>query len=481
MDPTALLSALRLAVGSDRLHVGDAIGERHLSDWLYSATGAAPLALVRPRDTAEVSAIMAACHAHRVPVVPQGGLTGLAGGAVPVPGCVCLSLELMSGIEQVDPASSTLTAWAGTPLQTVQEAAADAGLLFPLDIGSRGSCQIGGNLSTNAGGNRVLRYGMARELVLGLEVVLADGTVLSSMNKMLKNNTGYDLKQWFLGSEGTLGVITRAVLRLHPKPLSIGTAMLAVADYAAAVQLLTHVKSRFGGKLSAFELMWPDFYDIVTTRVAGSRPPLAPGAGGYVLLEASGVDPSHDAQHFETVLADALEQGLAMDAVIAQSHADAQALWQVRDGSGELRQVFWPHVGFDVSVPTGEIGAFVQSLVLRLRQRWPQVATVFFGHIVDANVHIAVRVGDDAQPESEIEELVYAEVGRWQGSISAEHGIGTAKRGYLHHSRSPAELRLMRQIKEALDPHGILNPGKVLPDSVPDAVSAPWVAPPTGS
>ncbi|MDB5875451.1 MAG: D-2-hydroxyglutarate dehydrogenase [Ramlibacter sp.] len=462
-DTASLLAQLAAAPGVGDLVPGDAVEPAYLGDWMTKAPAGTALALVRPRDTAALSATLAACHSLHLPVVPQGGRTGLAGGAAPVPGCVLLSLERMNRIEGVDAAGATLTVQAGATLQSVQEAAREAGLFFPLDLGGRGSCQIGGNLSTNAGGNRVLRYGMARDLVLGIEVVLADGTVLSHMNTMLKDNTGFDMKQLFIGTEGTMGVIARAVLRLHPQPRSTQTALCALPDYASVLKLLRHVREGVGPTLSAFELMWPDFYGLVTTRVPGLEPPLPHGAGAYVLVEALGVEPDEDAARFERVLGAALESGIVGNAVIAQSGAETAKLWKVRDASGELRSIFWPHVGFDVSIPTRALGDFVGELTERLRRRWPQVQTVFFGHVGDSNVHIGVKVGDGEQPEAQIEESVYAVVGQWQGSISAEHGIGLLKRAHLHHSRSPQELALLRTLKNALDPHGILNPGKVLP------------------
>jgi len=459
------LSRLASALDPAILTAGPDIPPKYLRDWMTEAPPGTAAALVRPRTTAEVSATLAACNAASIPVVAQGGLTGLAGGAMPVPGCALLSLERLNRIEEVDPAASTITVQAGAFLQTIQEAARDAGLFFPLDLGARGSCRIGGNLSTNAGGNRVLRYGMARDLVLGLEVVLADGTVLSNLNKVLKNNTGVDLKQLFIGTEGTLGIITRAVLRLFPQPRSTCTAMCALKDYDAVLRLLRHVREGLGPTLSAFELMWPDFYERMTAGLAHLETPLPRGSGAYVLLEALGTDQALDQARFEAVLAAALEAGIVDDAVIAKSEREARTLWDVRDSSGEFRAVFWPHVGFDVSIPTGELGHFVDTLVQRLRQRWPSVETVFFGHVGDSNVHIGVKVGEGVQPEADIEGRVYGVVGEWHGSISAEHGIGTLKRAYLHHSRSASELATMRKLKQALDPNAILNPGKVFPEA----------------
>ena len=269
-------------------------------------------------------------------------LTGLAGGAKPVKGCVLLSLERMDQIESVDPASSTITVQAGVTMGRVQAEALNQGLFFPLDLGGRDSCTIGGNLSTNAGGNRVLRYGMARDLVLGLEVVLADGTVMSHLNLMLKDNTGYDLKQLFVGSEGTLGVITRATLKLFPKPRTTQTALCALRNYDAVLQLLSHVRHNLGANLSAFEMMWPDFYERMTGGLAHLTTPLPYGSGAYVLIESQGTDPVRDQSHFEQTLSQALEEEIVQDVVIAQSDTEVKKLWAVRDSSGEFRAVFWP-------------------------------------------------------------------------------------------------------------------------------------------
>jgi FAD/FMN-containing dehydrogenase len=454
--------SLRDMFGANAVLMGQEIPERYFSDWMTSMPVGTARALVRPTSTEDVSALLKLCSVNGIPVVPQGGRTGLAGGTQPVQGCVLISMEKMNAIESIDLPSSTISVQAGVTMGAVQRLAKDHGLLFPLDLGGRDSCTIGGNLSTNAGGNRVLRYGMARDLVLGLEVVLADGTILSHMNLMLKDNTGYDLKQLFVGSEGTLGVITKAVLKLFPQPRTCHTALCALQDYQAVLKLLAHVRHHLGPKLSAFEMMWPDFYERMTSGLAHLTTPLPHGHGAYVLLEAQGTSPESDQEHFERVLGEGLEHGIVDDIVVAQSETDALKLWAVRDSSGEFRAVFWPHVGFDVSVPTGQIGEFVQALKSRLKARWPQMQTVFFGHAGDANVHIGVKVRDGDQPEEDIENLVYTVVGEWQGSVSAEHGIGTLKRSFLHVSRSPAEIATMRLLKSALDPQSILNPGKVI-------------------
>jgi FAD/FMN-containing dehydrogenase len=454
------LSELRRAAGEGQCLTGDDIGPRYTADTMLALADGKPLAVLRPDSVAQVSAALALCNQAGVAVVPQGGMTGLAGGGTPQAGWVVLSLERMRGIVDIDAASATMTVWAGTTLEEVQQAAWAAGWFYPVDLGARGSCQIGGNIGTNAGGNRVIRYGMTRQQVLGLEVVLADGTVVSSLNKMLKNNAGYDLKQIFIGSEGTLGVITRAVLRLQPQPRSTCTALCALNDYASVVRLLQHLRQSLANSMSAFEMMWPDFYDLIT--VLPERPPALPrGHGAYVLVEALGADQVADQAIFEAALAAAMEEGIVVDAVIAQSETQARGLWAIRDGSGEFTRVFWPHVGFDVSIPTGELGEFVDACRAALVGRWPAVRTAFFGHVGDANLHLAVKVGEGEQPEHELDELVYGLVRQWQGSISAEHGIGMLKRAYLRHSRTEEEVAVMRALKRTFDPRGILNPGKV--------------------
>lgn len=435
---------------------------RRLHDFTQSApAGVSIIGVACPRTTSEVSAILRICNAANVKVTPQGGMTGMVGGGVPVEPCLILSLERMRAIEEIDRNASTMTVEAGVVLETVQAAADAAGFFFPLDLGGRGSTQMGGAASTNAGGNRVIRFGMMRDLVLGVEAVLADGTVVSSLNKMIKNNTGYDIKQLFIGSEGTLGVITRLVLRLSPKPRSVCTALCAVADYDAVLNLLRVARSGLGGGLSAFEAMWPEFYRLGTTAL-GRQPPIAPAHGLYVLIETMGADPEGDAARFEAVIGAAIEEGVVADAVIAGSGAQARALWDIRDCPGEFPKVFWPQMAFDISAPTGEIAALKHEIETALRARWPKIETVFFGHVADANLHFSAKLGGGPMPEHEIDEVVYAAVGRRKGAISAEHGIGLAKRAFLHHSRSAEELALMRTIKAALDPKGILNPGKVL-------------------
>ncbi len=432
---------------------------RYLSDWLMAAgPDDQPLAVLKPRSTEEVATALGICNAHSMPVVPQGGRTGLTGGATPVRDALLISLEHMNAIESIDPVSQVMVVEAGATLQSIQEAADTAGFMFPLDIGSRGSCQIGGNLSTNAGGNRVLRYGMARDMVLGVEAVLADGSVISAMNQMMKNNAGYDLKQMFIGSEGTLGIITRAVLKLVAKPNSHAIALTSHLDYPQLEHFLSLTRARLGGSLSAFEVMWPDFYAQGVNRLAGAAP-LPPGAGPYALIEVSASDMGAEAQ-LAALLEAGMERGLMTDAVLAQSIQQSQAIWAIRDTSGELSSALKPIGNFDVSLATSGINSFVETCRERLETRWPGLNCYFFGHVVDGNVHLMAG-GFAADQTAAVEEAVYDCVRDYAGSISAEHGIGLQKREHLHYSRTAAEVALMRQMKANFDPKGILNPGKV--------------------
>ena len=460
-----LLQRLREVLGPRAVCSGADLPPRNEHDH-SSLPPAKPLAVVKPGNTAGVAAVLGLCQEHRQPVVPQGGLTGLCGGAIASDGAIALSLERLTGIEEVDPASATITVRAGTPLQVVQQAADEAGFFFPLDLGARGSCAIGGNLSTNAGGNRVIRYGMARESVLGVEVVLADGTIIDCMNKMLKNNAGYDLKHLFIGSEGTLGIVTRAVLRLFPKPACTMAALCAVSDFDAVLALLASARRNVGPLLSAFEVMWPDYWAVATGRVASVRNPF-PNAdhGAYVLVEALGTDPESDPARFESWLATLLEAGTVTDAAIAQSMADVQSLWGVRDACAEFHQrhVIGPHLAFDIGLPVGAMDRYRSECKARLAQSIPGAQSVFYGHIGDGNMHLLVWVpGAAEQPEEAADEVIYGLVRDHHGTVSAEHGIGTLKKRWLGHARTPEQIALMRTLKQALDPLNLLNPGKVV-------------------
>ena len=333
-------------------------------------------------------------------------------------------------------------------------------MVFPLDLGARDSATVGGNISTNAGGLRVLRYGMMRNLVLGIEAVLADGTVLTSLNRMLKNNAGYDLKQLFIGSEGTLGVVTRAELRLVSRTRSQETLLASLPSFDAMVGLLGRLDSGLGGQLAAFEALWGNYYDYNTTPAAGNAAPLPRGAPYYVIAESLGGDPEHDRARLETVLGEALEEGLVSDVVIASSENERRAIWAIREDVWEVQNIA-PLLTFDVSLPIENMKDYVQEIGDRVLSLAGENRCFVFGHMADGNLHIVVAAGDDAAMRAQVEEIVYRPLAAIGGSVSAEHGIGLEKRAYLPLSRTPAEISTMRLLKRALDPKGILNPGKV--------------------
>lgn len=421
-------------------------------------------AIVRPASTAELADVMRCCHECRQPVVPAGGGTGLVEGTHATANEIQVSTERMTAIEALDAAGGTMTVQAGVPLQVAQDRAEEAGLALAVDFGARGSATIGGAIATNAGGNAVIRYGMMREQVLGLEAVLADGTVVSSMNRMLKNNAGYDLKQLFIGTEGTLGIITRAVLRLRPAMQSQSTAFVAVSEFDKVPALLRHCGGRLGGTLSAFEVMWSDFYETILGANPAHEAPVPQGYPFYVLIEATGGEQASDDDRFQESLGEAMEQGLLADAAIAGSGAQRDVFWAIRDDIESLLKAFAPHIAFDVSLPIGHVDEYVRNVKARIRARWPRESRcVTFGHLGDSNIHLVVTVGSSREDERRaVMETVYEELQTYGGSISAEHGIGAEKRPYLHLTRSDTELALMRTLKNALDPLGILNPGKVL-------------------
>jgi FAD/FMN-containing dehydrogenase len=461
MTSADIVEQLRHAIGAGSVLSGTQIGAHHHSDF-SGEYGCAPRALVRPADTAALAAVLKICSAAGQRVVVQGGLTGLSGGATPQPGEIAISMERISGIEQIDRDSMTATVLAGTPLETVQRAAAEAGFLFPLDLGARGSCTIGGNIATNAGGNQVIRFGMMRNLVLGLEAVLADGTVLSSMNRMLKNNAGYDLKQLFIGTEGTLGIVTRAVLRLWPKLPSRVTALAALSGFDDTVALLKLMQGRLSGSLSAFEVMWDSYFDFVVEHIDSARSPFERRHAIYALIDAEAADDAANRAQLESALEAALEAGLIADAVVAQSEREAQSLWAIRDGIGEVNRYLKPGCSFDVSMPISAMPAFLGRVDREFSARFPSVRNLVFGHVGDNNLHLRVTTGR-AEDLAALNDIVFAATGEVGGSVSAEHGIGVLRREYLHYSRSQAEIDLMWRLKAVFDPQGILNAGRVLP------------------
>lgn len=462
--PDALIELLRDIVGPNGLLTGADVHARQTNTIRPQPLQA--LALVRPASTDEVSRVMAACHAAGVAVVPQGGLTGLVHGADAGPAEIALSLERLGRITAVDAGQRVLEAEAGVILAQAQAAAAAAGLLFPVDLGARGSATLGGMAATNAGGNRVIRYGMMRDNVLGLEAVLADGTVVSSLNHLIKNNSGYDLKQLFIGSEGTLGIITRLVLRLREAPVDRCVGLLALPDFPAVGQVLRRLDRDLDGRLAAFEVMWREFYCLVTTAPAMTRPPLPQDHAYYVLVEASGGSPAQT-DHFAELLGGLMDDGLIDDATLAQSERESEALWALRDDVAQMGR-WGPPVGYDISLRLADTGPYVNAVAADIRSRWPDARIWAFGHLGDNNLHLVVQIaGLDDAARADLDRLVYSPLGGLKGAVSAEHGIGTEKKPWLAISRSAAERALMETLKRMLDPTNILSPGRIFDLSPP--------------
>ena len=428
--------------------------------------------VVRPASTDEIAAVLRICNAARVAVVPQGGNTGLVGGGVPhaTGSEIVLSLARMNRIRGLDAANDTIIVDAGCVLADIQKAAADADRYFALSLGAEGTCQIGGNLSTNAGGSNVLRYGMARDQVLGLEVVLADGRVLSSLGALRKDNTGYDLKQLFMGSEGTLGIITAAVLKLHPAPREVETCLIALPSPQAVVDLLGRARAGSGGNCIAFEFTQRRLIDFVLRHIPGTSDPFDRPHPWYVLAEFAAGDMGGALKGMvERLLESAFEDGLALDAVVATSAAQRKALWKLRESMTEAQKPEGGSIKHDVSVPVSALPAFVERASALCERMVPGARVCAFGHAGDGNIHFNVSqpVGADRAAfmggMHAMNHSVHAIVADLDGSISAEHGIGQLKRDAMPHYKSAVALDLMRALKRTLDPNGILNPGKVVP------------------
>lgn len=458
MQP-GFIARLAPSLSAGGLLLGAEIGPRYYTD-VVGRVGASPQVVFRPRSTAEVRRILAQCHAEGVPVVTQGGMTGAVCGALPRANEIVMSLERMNRVEAIDVNAATATVEAGAVLERVQEQVETLGLSFPLDLGARGSCTIGGNIATNAGGNRVIRYGMMRELVLGLEVVLADGTVIENLHKYFKNNTGFDVKQYFIGSEGTLGVITRAVLRLFPLPDDRAVACCSLSRFSDVIALLDLVRRRLGGELTAFEVMWRSYFSRAIA-LPHVKPVLPADRAFYVIVEASGVAAS-TRDRFERVLAQAHETALIDNAVISKSETEAASIWRIRDASVEVHATVRPAISLDVSLAIDRMEEFAEKADEAAKTVDRRAGIIVFGHLGDGNLHVGVHHADD-RPEiaMAMEQRIYDLVAMCGGSISAEHGIGISKRSYLRHSRTDAEIALMRAIKKAIDPRGILNPGRI--------------------
>lgn len=450
------------ALGSDRVLVGSALEGRYAHIWKMDVPLRA-LCVVLPVSTSEVARCCAICHAHRQRMVVHGGLTGLTGATVSEEEDVVISLERMDKVEEVDEYSRTMQVQAGAILEQVQEVARDRGLYFPLGFGARGSARIGGCIATNAGGVNVIKYGMTRNLVLGLEVVLPDGRIINGMKKLTKDNTGYALSQLFIGSEGTLGIITRAVLRLSALPVSRKAAWLGFADFEAAVQWLRRSEAVLGGKLVAFEMLWGDTYAAQTVAGGPYKAPLAQGYPFYVLMEMQGWDSRSDDLQLEALLEEGIAAGYFEDAVLGQTAADLQWFWNIREDVSIMTGISNFAQSFDISLPIRDIGTYVAGIKPVVEALAGVEKAFAFGHLGDGNIHFLVcKHTNDAQLKLAIDELIYAPLEAYGGSVSAEHGIGMDKKRWLPLSRSAEEIALMQQIKQLIDPYGILNPGRIL-------------------
>ena len=464
-----LEATLRGIVGTAHVLQGGDLSAYEV-DWRKRYRGRARL-VVRPGSTVETAAVVRACAGAGVPVVPQGGNTGLVGASVPDDSGtqVLLHLGRLNRVREIDAANLTMTVEAGCLLQSVQDAAAAKGLLFPLSLAAEGSCTIGGNLATNAGGTQVVRYGNARDLCLGLEVVTAEGEVWDGLSGLRKDNTGYDLRDLFIGSEGTLGVITAATLKLYPQPAAVTTAMASLGWLDAAVDFLGLAQARLGASLTGFEVMNRFSLELVRRHFPQLPQPL-PGADWTVLLEQSASDGQADAaQRFEDLLAAAFERGLITDAAVAASLEQSKTMWHLRESIPLAQSLEGLNIKHDISVPISRIPAFVRATDEALERAVPGVRLVDFGHLGDGNLHYNVQAPVDipadrflAEREAEVNRIVYDAVTAHGGSISAEHGIGALKRDELARRKSPVALKLMKAIKQALDPRGRMNPGRLL-------------------
>ena len=468
---TALIDALRAQLGAAHVLLpGDHDLSGYERDWRKRYAGRA-LAVVRPADTAQVAAVVALAREHRAALVPQGGNTGLVGGGVPDGSGtqLLLSLQRLNRVRQIDPSNLTMTVEAGCVLQSVQQAAREADLLFPLSLAAEGSSTIGGNLATNAGGTQVLRYGNARELCLGLEVVTADGAIWDGLSGLRKDNTGYDLRDLFIGSEGTLGVITAATLKLHPLPRARMTALAACDTLRDAVTLLGLAQARCGAALTGFEVMNALSLALVRKHFPQLAQPLGPRPWTVLLELSDSEGEEHARTQFESLLEEALERGAIDDAAVAETLSQSHAMWHLRESIPLAQSEEGLNIKHDIALPVSRIPNFVERCDALLAERFPGARLVDFGHLGDGNLHYNVQAPESVaaadflrEHEAAVNAIVYDEVTAHGGSISAEHGIGQLKREELAQRKNPVALQLMRQIKHALDPRGLMNPGRVI-------------------
>ncbi len=457
-----IIAVLHEALGASKVLSGEALQNRYCHIWQMDETFKAK-AVILPHSTEDVSKTLKICHEHRQSVVVHGGLTNLVGSTEVNADNVVISMEKMNTIEELDEKSRSITVQAGVIVEHIQDTAKEKELLFPLNFGARGSAQIGGAISTNAGGLRVFRFGMTRNLVLGLEAVLANGTIVSSLKKIIKNNSGYDIKQLFIGSEGTLGIVTKAVLKLVEAPKSRNSAFVALNDFDKVISFLKYADKMLAGTLSAYELIWARSYQQMTSEKTGKKPPISYGYPFYVLLESLGNDVEKDRLKLEKLLETGLEKGHITDAVPAYNEADLNWFWSIREDTSVLGRDMPYFQRFDVSLPIAQIGNYVEEVQGKLAKINGVVPACAFGHVADGNIHFSIgKQSNSMELKNRINEIVYTPLKALGGSVSAEHGIGLDKKAYLSLCRNEAEIQLMKSLKKTLDPYNILNPGKVL-------------------
>ncbi len=456
---TDIVDIFKTIIEPNRIKVGDKIPIKYLGK---NKSLSRAECLLRPVNSEEVSSILKVCNDNKRIVVAQGGMSGLVGGGDTNSGDIIVSLELLNTIYEIDPVDRVLIAGAGVILQHAQEKVDEIDCMLPVDLGARGSATLGGLISTNAGGNRVIRYGMTRYSVLGLEAVTANGEIISSMNRMIKNNAGYDLKQLFIGSEGSLGIITKCVIKLYPKPKSFSTAFVGIDDFDSLKEFLTYTDKELSGGLGAFEVMWSDYYDCVKSNYPSMQMPLTSKYKYYVLIEMLGSDPIKDQEKFTDALGFALNNKLIEDVVVAKSDTDRKKLWAIREDVYEVFKKLSPIFTYDVSMPIKDMEFFADETKKKMGSMFKDSTTLIFGHLGDGNLHLVVSVGDDHdESHRKVNNIIYGIISDLGGSISAEHGIGTEKKDYLKMTRNKQEIDLMKTLKRSLDPNSILNPGKI--------------------
>jgi FAD/FMN-containing dehydrogenase len=460
VDNSAVIEKLRNALGQHKVLNHNQAAER-MTGVFGKANSLEVKALVLPESTQDVSMTLKICNEYGQAVVPQGGLSNVVNSASANGDEIAISMEKMNAIGKPDQMNQFVEAEAGVILEHLHHTVKESGFIFPLYLGAKGSCMIGGNIATNAGGLQALRYGVMRNLVLGLEVVLPDGTILDNLNPVVKNNTGYDLKHLFIGSEGTLGIITRAILKLSPAPVYFATSFIALEKFNDALQLLNRAKISFGDKLISFEILWPPFYRLLTNERSGNKKVMPDHYPLYVLMEVAGSEPAIPAL-LEAFVETAMNDNMVIDAVFAQQQDDRKRFWDIREKVDHVLVEHSPVFLFDVSLPVSEMEQFAANVNEELNKNFETVYCYIFGHMGDGNLHLMINCGEGNDSAKElVEKIVYAPLQSMYSSVSAEHGIGLAKKKWLEFSKSPQEIALMKSIKKLIDPNNIMNPGKI--------------------